>query len=308
MVVKKYGPQDISNGGTYSIDTRTWGAIVISQVRMRWKGRSTYQNNQETRRATRTASNYATGTDWTISCNTSISLDSGETFVSGYRTTKMTNNSGGVATNVYLAVCEVGVLTCPSVTNGGTCTRRVDMAGAGNLGACLHNATGAPGGIRIDGFASVTYDYIYYYQTETKTGNTSGACNGKTCSRTGTLNNGVWSAWVTAPADFLKSQTLNNIALSVGGSGISSIEIEMTYTAARPTAVKTMKIRLENGTSPPLPLCALTDVQLDYGTIVRVPVDGTTYCADLVATNNAEASGVRISTHKGVLSWRRLIT
>ena len=153
----------------------------------------------------------------------------------------------------------------------------------------------------------MTYDYIYYYQTETKTGNTSGACNGKTCSRTGTLNNGVWSAWVTAPADFLKSQTLNNIALSVGGSGISSIEIEMTYTAARPTPVKTMKIQL-SGSTLSLPLCALTDVQLDYGTIVRVPVDGTTYCADLVATNNAEASGVRISTHKGVLSWRRLIT
>ena len=296
----------IYSGNTRTHTTPSGITITPGTMKCRWKGVSVYQLVEEQKQATKTASCYNTGTGTSLSCNSNITLDSGQTYVSGYRTTKLTNQSGQTAYNVYIAVCGTQQLICSSVPNGGTCTRQVNMTGAGSLGACTHVTSCAAGGSRIDGFASVTYNYIESYYVEYKSYNPKVTVNGKATQYSGYINNGVWTALQTMTAGSLVVGS-NSMSFNIGGSGRVYYYMEYEYTSSRPTPLKVIKIKL-SGSTVQLPLISLTDPGMDSaGPILRVRVGSTTYCADLVATSHAEASAVRVRTQKGTLAWRKWI-
>lgn len=299
-----YSSDLLTNGCSRSHTTPGGIVITAGTSKCKWKGVSVYVPGQEQRQATRTSSNSATGTGLWVTCYTSISLGSGETFVSAYKRTTMSNLSSVTMYNVYID----GSLYCSSVAPSGSCGPKTTNLSVGQLGSQSHQVSGESGyTIKSTGYSSLTYNYWYYYQTEYKTQNPKVTISqtGKVTQYSGSINNGSWTSLANMTAGSLVVG-LNTMNFNIGGSGKAYYYMQYDYTLARPTPLKTIKVQLGSGLQT-LPLVSLTDPALENGSILRVADEGVVYAVDLVATSNSEASTARIATHKGILAWRKYL-
>jgi len=103
----------------------------------------------------------------------------------------------------------------------------------------------------------------------------------------------------------------NKITLGVSGSKYADFRLGIRYEVARPVPLMPHTITLPDGSTKDLPLVAVNDPSLDYGDILSfVLPDGSNrarYAADLVATDDEDATEFRVSTHLGILSWRKWV-
>lgn len=306
----------LENGSQRTHVTPEDAFIMPGTTQGAFKGVSQWVQHQgsEQRQDTRTD-----GNSWGTSASyqqgeTTINLNGGETFVSAWRSTSMTNQSGGTATNVYIKTPpdDMAVLHCTSVPNGNTCTRQRTNS-ASDLGTKMHSSTGPVGGWTFSMNASLTYTWTYYFEwwEEYKTYKPNVSANGKSAQYGGYINDGQWVGPYTL-ADGLVVSGSNTLTFNIEGSGKAYFGMRYDYKIF-PNAKAFLKLKKGSGDPVLLPLVEVEDAALEFGSILRVRwadengENEKTYAADLTTLENEDASGVRLHTHKGMVCWRQAI-
>ena len=122
------------------------------------------------------------------------------------------------------------------------------------------------------------------------------------------LENNQESGWgLHNNKDLLIPGQQNKITHGVYGSQYAQFQLGIRYTASRAIPLIPHVITLPNGTTRDLPLVAVDDPNLEFGDILSFVGPLGRYAADLVPTDDPDATEFQIMTHLGQLSWRKWI-
>lgn len=145
------------------------------------------------------------------------------------------------------------------------------------------------------------YAYTYYYP-ESKTTNPKVTINGSDTQYTGVLNNGTWSSYQTLNG--FHDTTQVQFTHTIAGSGSAGFQFYYDWTYSAPTVLKYARIHTSSG-NVDIGLVSPSDPALEYDCL-RMSLGGTTYCVDLVDTDDPAAGPLRIRTARGTKSAREI--